>query len=293
MTMDKMLSVPGQSFLVKIDEPYSRGEKGDMFRMICQLAYAVPNFFAAEVPVQRFNQKENDDVRERFNLTLKDFPAFYLFTDGSTDGVRYTDAAQAANMIKWLRSRGILMPSIDTIDELDEVVNDFLSEPSARHIEKAKELERKYTNDAKAPMYVKIMEKCLAQGASYAADEIARVMKILQGKVHPQKRAELSDKLKVLKVFAKMEACDVFQCPEGYHKKFGAAGIIGSDAQTCCKPPCIDTEGDEHDAQGHHCDYYDERTAPECGDWDTGAFRASRMCCACGGGHVKIPEADA
>ena len=30
------------------------------------------------------------------------------------------------------RSRGILMPSIDTIDELDEVVNDFLSEPSAR-----------------------------------------------------------------------------------------------------------------------------------------------------------------
>ena len=33
-----------------------------MFRMICQLAYAVPNFFAAEVPVQRFNQKENDDV---------------------------------------------------------------------------------------------------------------------------------------------------------------------------------------------------------------------------------------
>ena len=23
--------------------------------------------------------------------------------------------------------------------------------------------------------------------------------------------------------------------------------------------------GDEHDAQGHHCDYYDERTVQECG----------------------------
>ena len=36
--------------------------KADAWRAICQLAYAVPNFFAAEVPVQRFNQKENDDV---------------------------------------------------------------------------------------------------------------------------------------------------------------------------------------------------------------------------------------
>ncbi|CAE7576734.1 Erp29 [Symbiodinium natans] len=266
--------------------------KADAFRTVCQLAYAVPNFFAAEVPVQRFNQKENDDVREKLNLTLDDFPAFFLFMDGAGEGIRYADAAQAANMIKWLRSRGISMPSIDTIDELDEVVLDFLNEPSTRHVDRARELEQKYRNDAKAPMYTKIMEKSLAQGTSYAADEVARVMKILEGKVHPQKRAELSDKLKVLKVFAKMEACDVFQCPAGYQKKFDAAGIIGSDEATCCKPPCVNTEGDEHDAQGHHCDYYDERTAPECGDWDTGAFRASRMCCACGGGHVRMPEAE-
>ena len=70
------------------------------------------------------------------------------------------------------------MPSIDTIDEMDEVVNAFLNDPSARywlpiacgiggsclgvvtglcgsaarHVERAKEVERKYRNDAKAPM---------------------------------------------------------------------------------------------------------------------------------------------
>ena len=136
-----------------------------------------------------------------------------------------------------------------------------LAQPAvARHVERARELEQKYRNDAKAPMqlicttpgpmvavpgrasteggakrnvtaslldvrYTKIMEKSLAQGPKYAADEIVRVMKILEGKafgmccvpalcsiafsphpcattclhqVHPQKRAELSDKLKVL-----------------------------------------------------------------------------------------------
>mmetsp|Transcript_68020 Transcript_68020/g.160116 ORF Transcript_68020/g.160116 Transcript_68020/m.160116 type:complete len:322 (+) Transcript_68020:98-1063(+) len=290
LTMDKMLAADGHSFFVKIDEPYSYGEKANAFRTICHLAYAVPNFFAAEVPVQRFNQKENDDVRERLNLTLAEFPAFYFFTDANTEGTRYTDAIQAANMIKWLRLRGVTLPSVDTIDELDEIVDEFLIDFNIRHVERAKQLVPKYETDAKAPMYVKIMEKFLAHGPGYAADEIARVMKILEGKVHPQKRAELGDKLKVLKVFGKVEACDVFQCPDGYQKRFGASGIIGSDVETCCKPPCLDMEGDEHDAQGHHCDYYDERTALECGDWDTGSFRANKMCCACGGGQVRMPE---
>jgi len=38
--------------------------KADSFKTICQLASAVPNFFAAEVPVQRFNEKENDEATD-------------------------------------------------------------------------------------------------------------------------------------------------------------------------------------------------------------------------------------
>lgn len=287
LTMDKMLAIPGHSFFVKIDEPYSFGEKMEAFRSICQLAYSVPNFFVAEVPVQRFNEKDNDEVRIRFNLTLEDFPAFYLFQEGA-EAMRYPDATQAPNMIRWLRSYNIMMPSIESIDELDAVVNTFLQQPEMRHVEIAKEIAKKYTTDAKAPMYAKIMEKILDKGLGYPVDEVARVMKILEGKVHPEKRKELGEKLKVLKIFAKLEACDVYQCPSGYEKRFGAAGIIGDTTAACCKPRCRNTEGDEHDAQGHHCDYYDERTVQECGDWDTRDFRASRVCCACGGGDSRI-----
>ena len=32
-----------------------------------------------------------------------------------------------------------------------------------------------------------------------------------------------------------------------------------------CSCVCFLVAGDEHDAQGHHCDYYDERTVQECG----------------------------
>ncbi|CAJ1399288.1 unnamed protein product [Effrenium voratum] len=263
--------------------------KAAAFKTICQLAHVVPSFFAAEVPVQRFNDKDNDDVRIRFNLTFDDFPAFYIFKD-SMPSIRYTDATQAPNMIRWLRSHGIMMPSIDSIDELDEVVDQFLKQPEQRYLETMRDLAKKYSTDFKASMYVKIMERSLEKGPGYAAEEIDRVMKILQGKVHPQKRSELADKLKVLKVFAKIEACDVYQCPSGYQKRFNAAGIIGADAATCCKPPCTSTDGSEHDSQGHHCDYYDERTVQECGDWDTGRFRANRMCCACGGGQVTRPQ---
>lgn len=290
LTMDKMLSAPGQSFFVKIDEPYSFGEKADSFKTICQLASVVPNFFAAEVPVQRFNEKENDEVRIRFNLTLEDFPALYLFQDAFGEGLRYADAVQTPNMIRWLRSKGILMPSISSIDELDGLVELFLSDADPRHVEQAREIAKKYSTDPKAPIYAKTMEKILEKGAAYPQEEVVRVTKILQGKVHPQKRKDLGEKLKVLKVFARLEACDVYECPAGYEKRFGAAGIIGVDRDTCCKPPCQSTEGDEHDAQGHHCDYYDERTVQECGDWDTMGFRANRMCCACGGGVTRMPQ---
>lgn len=285
-TLDKMVALPGYGFLVKIDEPYQHGEQEQTFKTLCRLAYSLPTFFVGNVPVQAFNDKDNDDVRQRFNLTKKDFPVYYLFTEELRDGVRYSGHLQAANIIKWLRQFGIMMPSIDTIDELDALVSDFLQSPSETHLVKARALAEKYSTDKKAAAYVKIMEKMLSKSASYATDEVARVMTLLGGNVHPQKKAELNDRLKVLKVFAQLEGCDMYKCPSGWKKKFDAAGVIGADTTTCCNPPCADTDEPEHDAQGHHCNYYDtDRTARECGDWDTAEFRASKMCCSCGGGR--------
>ena len=51
---------------------------------------------------------------------------------------------------------------------------------------------------------------------------------------------------------------------------------------------CMDTNSGLKDVYGEGCDYYKEN-GDECGDYDeTGfyGFKATTMCCACGGGKT-------
>jgi len=203
-TLDKLLAIPDHSFLVKFDESYAYGEKEDAFKTLAGLAYGVPQFFIAEVPVQEYGDKDNDDLRSRFKLVKEDFPAYFLFNKANKDGLRYTGAVQADDIALWLRRNQVRMPSVGTIAELDELARKFLKEGfAASHVDAAKSLsEGAYSTDKKAPMYVKIMQKVKDKGESYIATETARVTKLLEGKITPEKKAELSDKAKILAVFA-------------------------------------------------------------------------------------------
>eukprot|EP00929_Paragymnodinium_shiwhaense_P052257 TRINITY_DN26183_c0_g1_i2.p3 TRINITY_DN26183_c0_g1~~TRINITY_DN26183_c0_g1_i2.p3 ORF type:complete len:121 (-),score=51.91 TRINITY_DN26183_c0_g1_i2:332-694(-) len=112
------------------------------------------------------------------------------------------------NMITWLRKQGVKMPSIGTIAELDEIAVRFLKEGMKDDdLAAARQLaETEYKNDKKAPIYVKTMEKVKSKGEDYIKTEIARVEAILNGKLTPEKKAELSEKIKVLNVFASKDA---------------------------------------------------------------------------------------
>lgn len=203
-TLDKALAIPAHSILVKIDKSYAYGEKEDEFKTLAKLAYSVPKFLVAEVPVQEYGDKDNDDIRERFNLNKDDFPVYMLFNQANKDGLKYTGNIKAEDLAVWLRKSGVKMPSIGTIVELDEIVENFLVSKSAEHIAAARALaEGDYKNDRKASMYVKIMEKVKDKGDDYITTESARVVKILEGKISVEKREEMGDKLKVLGAFAK------------------------------------------------------------------------------------------
>lgn len=227
-TFDKMIKVPGLSILVKFDQSYAYGEKEDAFKELCKLGYSVPNFLIAEVPVQEYGDKENDDLRERYNLKKEDFPIFFLFKD-SKEPIKYAglvdpnskkpanwdddeDGAweppmltgvttEALNM--WLRTNGIKMPSIGTIAELDEVAQRVMKDGlKDTDLEEANKLANgDYKNDKKAQIYVKIMEKIKEKGKEYVDKESARVTKIMAGKITPEKEAEMKEKLNILKVF--------------------------------------------------------------------------------------------
>lgn len=203
-TFDKVVGIPGHSFLVKFDQSYAYGEKEDEFKSLCKLAYAVPNFLIAEVPVQEYGDKDNDDLRERFKLVKDDFPAYLLFDEAHKEGVRFSGSVKAEDIVAFLRRNRVKMPSIGTIEELDAIAKQFLKEGFAdAHIDAVKKLaDDAYKTDRKAGMYVKIMQKIKDKGEAYVTGESARVSKILEGKVTPEKKDELNDKLKILGVFA-------------------------------------------------------------------------------------------
>jgi len=204
-TFDKVLSMPGQTYLVKFDQSYAYGEKEDEFKELCKLAYSVPGFLIAEVPVQEYGDKENADLMERYKLTKDDFPAFFLFDKAKTnnDGLRYTGAVKAEDIGAFLRGKGIKFPSVGSIAELDVLAKKFLKGglADADFAEAKKLVDAQYSTDKKAAMYLKIMQKIQEKGEGYLATESARVVKLLEGNLTPEKKAELNDKLKVLNAF--------------------------------------------------------------------------------------------
>merc|ERR1719453_988477 len=109
-TFDKVLAVPGHSFFVKFDQSYAYGEKEDEFKALCKVSYTAKNFLVAEVPVQEYGDKENDDLRERFKISKDDFPAYLLFKPGDKEGDRYSGDVKADMISSWLRKSKIRMP---------------------------------------------------------------------------------------------------------------------------------------------------------------------------------------
>lgn len=209
-TFDKVLELSastGSSLLVKFDKSYAYGEKQDEFKLLCKQAYSVKNFIVGEVPVQEYGDKENSDLAEKFGVKKDDWPVYYLFSAEEREGVKYTGSIKAADLGAWLRRNKVKMPAIGTIGELDEIVQAWLKNDLAdSHVQAAKEIaEGSYKDDPKAAMYIRIMEKVKSKGEIYVADETKRVGKILEGKVHEEKKAELTDKLKVLAAFQREE----------------------------------------------------------------------------------------
>merc|ERR1712232_198636 len=108
------------------------------------------------------------------------------------------------NLALWLRRNGVKMPSIGTIYELDEIAKRFMKEghKDADVAEAKKLATTDHVNDRKAAIYVRTMEKVKAKGASYVTTEIARVKKLLDGKITDEKKAEMIEKTRILNVFA-------------------------------------------------------------------------------------------
>eukprot|EP00927_Polykrikos_kofoidii_P084397 TRINITY_DN8880_c0_g1_i3.p1 TRINITY_DN8880_c0_g1~~TRINITY_DN8880_c0_g1_i3.p1 ORF type:complete len:285 (+),score=55.02 TRINITY_DN8880_c0_g1_i3:124-855(+) len=203
-TFDKVVSLLNGPCLVKFDKAYAYGEAEDEFKALCKLVYPVKDFVVAQVSTNSYGDKQNMDLAARFNLSESEFPAYFLLNQGDKDSQRYTGPIKADGIARWLRKNNVRVGLVGTLPDLDTIVKRFLTDGLATsEIEAAKRLAaEQFSEDRKASMYVKIMEKVKQVGESYIAKESTRVEKILEGKMTPEKTAELNDKLKILTVFA-------------------------------------------------------------------------------------------
>mmetsp|Transcript_91241 Transcript_91241/g.175005 ORF Transcript_91241/g.175005 Transcript_91241/m.175005 type:complete len:252 (+) Transcript_91241:68-823(+) len=203
-TFDKMLSLPGYNWLVKVDIAYAYSEVEDEFKALSKLAHVVPNFFIGEMPCSDYGEKENHDfVLERWGHKKRELPVYYLYKAGKVKPLKYKGRVKADQIAVWLRKHGIHYPAVGTITELDEIATKFMLQGHGEtEIEAAKKIVGKeFKDDRKAQMYVAIMEKVKEKGEDYIEKEIARVNKILKGITTKDKAAELNDKLKILSGF--------------------------------------------------------------------------------------------
>merc|ERR1712032_201403 len=131
------------------------------FKALGKFAYDVKHFMIAEVPVQEYGDKDNDDLRERFGLTKEDFPAYYLFDEANKGGLKYSGPVKAEDISIWLRRNKVKMPAIGTIDEFDVLARQFLKDGMKDETIAAakKVMDEQYSEDRKAPWYLKIMQK--------------------------------------------------------------------------------------------------------------------------------------
>mmetsp|Transcript_12803 Transcript_12803/g.22311 ORF Transcript_12803/g.22311 Transcript_12803/m.22311 type:complete len:241 (+) Transcript_12803:63-785(+) len=204
-TFDKFLSVPGYSHLVKFDQWYAQGEKETEFETLCKYGNSVPNFFIGEVPfLEHGAQNQGHNMLERFKITKEDLPVFYLFNEKNKEGKKYAGAVKAADIGSWLLKNKIRMPAnlTGTIEELDQIVKQFMKEKADAVIESAKKLaDEEYKANSKAGVYVKIMQKIKEKGDDYIGTETKRVSQVMEGKMSEKMAAQMNDKIKILGIF--------------------------------------------------------------------------------------------
>lgn len=231
-TFDKVRQIPGFSLFAKIAAVnYDSSE--DEFGKLCKQGQYAKSILFGNVDVEEIGDEQNSDLAERYSVQTSDYPAYLLFQPGQESPLRFEpfpdpaarephdwDADEdgdweapeisektADNLATWLRMQGVRMPTDGQILELDDAAEAFMKGGyKDSDLDEAKKVAEAYSQDPKAAIYIKTMEKVKAKGAGYIESEMSRLRKIMDGKITSVKRNEMQTKVGILQVFAKVAA---------------------------------------------------------------------------------------
>ncbi|KAJ7387447.1 Endoplasmic reticulum resident protein 29 [Desmophyllum pertusum] len=207
LTFDKVIG-KHKAVLVKFDKQYAYGEKEDEFKKFAEKSSSQPDLLVAEVGVSEYGEKENDDLRARFNINKEDFPVYKLFKQNDATAVDFKGEVKADALSQFVNTNSRLwigMPNC--IEKFDKLVEELLGSDSSGYadiIYKAEKVLEESTDEkekATGDIYVKTMKKIQEKGVDYVDSEVARVQKLLKDKITDKKKEQFKKRLDILTSF--------------------------------------------------------------------------------------------
>lgn len=207
LTFDKIIS-KHKAVLVKFDKQYSYGEKEDEFKKFAEQAATQKDLLIAEVGVSDYGEKENEDLRERFQVKKEDYPVFKLFKQGQKDAIDFSQDVTKDELAMFIRlESGLWLGKHNTLESFDKLTENFMKSGKDKYDELIKKAEETLSateekNQQAGKMYVNTMKKIKEKGVQFVTSEITRVKKLLKEKVSNVKKTMFNIRLDILSSFS-------------------------------------------------------------------------------------------
>jgi len=214
LSFDKLISKFYAS-LIKFDVAYPYGEEHDAFAEIAKEAAESPDLFIGEVGIKDYADRDNENLKKRFNINKDDYPVAMLFVHNGQEEIlekyTYDGKFTSEDLKKFVRKNsGIYLPLPGCIEEFDRLVDKLLvasKEDRSGVLTEAENLWDKIHGprmSKRADIYIKIMRKIVDSDLEFVNKEIERVNKLLKGKISSDKKEELEEKTNILKSFVSL-----------------------------------------------------------------------------------------
>jgi len=144
--------------------------------------------------------------------SVSGFPTIKFFSKENKEGEEYSGGRDEQDFIDFLNDRcgtsrtagGGLTDEAGRIDQFDEFAQSFMTsnqEERSNILNMAKEAVEQQENVAMAKYYVKVMERIMDKGDSFASTEVERLTRLLDGAISSKKRDEFLMRRNVLEQF--------------------------------------------------------------------------------------------
>lgn len=219
LTFDK-ITTKFKYVLVKFDTAYPYGDKHDEFKKIALRAFTNPDLMVAEVNINEYGDKENQDLAERFKIDKESYPHYRLFTapDKFVPMPDTGDNWRELDIVFFMRSQKVWIGMPNCTERMDQWAALFMKQMEADDKEAAEKVllaAKRFaddggaedTNPEQTKPYVFCMEKILEKGKDWYQPEAHRIRKILTDEkktksIAATKLKEMKARLNVLWSFA-------------------------------------------------------------------------------------------